>query len=110
MRRTFPRKRLTMPNRSTECLSQLTKLSSGATPFNQILKQKAKCAMTSRLVKLTVGDVLGAQPVTRNLLIVMRASIKMIGLANLQSCIAYMIHKLTLSDISDESKNYRDKA
>src|SRR5687767_15672648 len=37
-------------------------------------------------------------------------SIKMIGVSNLQSFIASMTQKLTLSDISDESKNYLDKA
>src|SRR5258706_16382735 len=35
---------------------------------------------------------------------------KMIGVSNLQSFIASMTQKLTLSDISDESKNYLDKA
>src|SRR5437660_2273756 len=49
-------------------------------------------------------------PVTTNLLKFMRASIKMIGVSNLQSFIASMTQKLTLSDISDESKNYLDKA
>src|SRR5207249_2119866 len=42
----------------------------------------------------------------KNLLKFMRASIKMIGVSNLQSFIASMTQKLTLSDISDESKNY----
>src|SRR4051794_41371917 len=51
-----------------------------------------------------------SQPVTTNLLKFMRASIKMIGVSNLQSFIASMTQKLTLSDISDESKNYLDKA
>src|SRR5437773_4879441 len=64
----------------------------------------------SRLGKVTVADVLAAQPVTTNLLKFMRASIKMIGVSNLQSFIASMTQKLTLSDISDESKNYLDKA
>src|SRR5438445_12608593 len=58
----------------------------------------------------SVADVLAAQPVTTNLLKFMRASIKMIGVSNLQSFIASMTQKLTLSDISDESKNYLDKA
>src|SRR5262252_7979028 len=49
----------------------------------------------------TVADVLAAQPVTTNLLKFMRASIKMIGVSNLQSFIASMTQKLTLSDISD---------
>src|SRR5438067_6931199 len=40
----------------------------------------------------------------RSLLKFMRASIKMIGVSNLQSFIASMTQKLTLSDISDESK------
>src|SRR5207302_11086106 len=65
---------------------------------------------SSDLGKVTVADVLAAQPVTTNLLKFMRASIKMIGVSNLQSFIASMTQKLTLSDISDESKNYLDKA
>src|SRR5436305_1972393 len=89
---------------------QLTKLGYDATPFNQILKQNAKREMRLRLGKVTVADVLEAQPVTTNLLKFMRASIKMIGVSNLQSFIASMTQKLTLSDISDESKNYLDKA
>src|SRR5262249_60904664 len=63
-------------------------------------------SMRLRLGKVTVADVLAAQPVTTNLLKFMRASIKMIGVSNLQSFIASMTQKLTLSDISDESKNY----
>src|SRR5256885_1184865 len=66
--------------------------------------------MTLRLGKVTVADALAAQPVTTPLLKFMRASIKMIGVSNLQSFIASMTQKLTLSDISDESKNYLDKA
>src|SRR2546425_474949 len=97
-------------NLSTEGLIQLTKLGYDATPFNQILKQNAKREMRLRLGKVTVADVLAAQPVTTNLLKFMRASIKMIGVSNLQSFIASMTQKLTLSDISDESKNYLDKA
>src|SRR5258708_35473788 len=73
--------------RSTECLIQLTKLGYDATPFNQILKQNAKREMRLRLGKVTVADVLAAQPVTTNLLKFMRASIKMIGVSNLQSFI-----------------------
>src|SRR5207244_8428753 len=48
---------------STECLIQLTKLGYDATPFNQILKQNAKREMRLRLGKVTVADVLAAQPV-----------------------------------------------
>src|SRR4051794_12941828 len=88
--------------KATECLIQLTKLGYDATPFNQILKQNAKREMRLRLGKVTVADVLAAQPVTTNLLKFMRASIKMIGVSNLQSFIASMTQKLTLSDISDE--------
>src|SRR5207249_10801374 len=79
-----------MTNLSTECLIQLTKLGYDATPFNQILKQNAKREMRLRLGKVTVADVLAAQPVTTNLLKFMRASIKMIGVSNLQSFIASM--------------------
>src|SRR5205814_3880464 len=61
-------KMLTMTNLSTECLIQLTKLGYDATPFNQILKQNAKREMRLRLGKVTVADVLAAQPVTTNLL------------------------------------------
>src|SRR5690606_40818477 len=74
------------------------------------LFRSAKREMRWRLGKVTVADVLAAQPVTTNLLKFMRASIKMIGVSNLQSFIASMTQKLTLSDISDESKNYLDKA
>src|SRR5207247_3097467 len=83
---------------STECLIQRTKLGYDATPFNQILKHNAKREMRLRLGKVTVADVLAAQPVTTNLLKFMRASIKMIGVSNLQSFIASMTQKLTLSD------------
>src|SRR5207253_785828 len=110
MSRNFGMKMLTMTNLSTECVIQLTKLGYDATPFNQILKQNAKREMRLRLGKVTVADVLAAQPVTTNLLKFMSASIKMIGVSNLQSFIASMTQKLTLSDISDESKNYLDKA
>src|SRR5258706_510891 len=100
---------LTMTNLSSECLIQLTKKGYDATPFNQILKKNEKGEMRLRLGKVTVVDVLTEQPVTQNLLKFMRASIKMIGVSNLQSFIASMTQKLTLSDISDESKNYLDK-
>src|SRR5205823_8479792 len=80
-------------NLSTECLIQLTKLGYDATPFNQILKQNAKREMRLRLGKVTVADVLAAQPVTTNLLKFMRASIKMIGVSNLQSFIASMTQR-----------------
>src|SRR5467141_3331540 len=60
--------------------------------------------------KSNVAEVLAAEPVTKNMIKLMRASIKMIGVSNLQSFIASMTQKLTLSDISDESKNYLDKA
>src|SRR5207245_2872664 len=70
------------------------------------------CMLTAIRLLLTfvMSLVLAAQPVTTNLLKFMRASIKMIGVSNLQSFIASMTQKLTLSDISDESKNYLDKA
>src|SRR5262245_14347033 len=84
------RKKHTSINLPTECLIQLTKLGYDATSFNQILKQNAKREMRLRLGKVTVADVLAAQPVTTNLLKFMRASIKMIGVSNLQSFIASM--------------------
>src|SRR5438552_17680764 len=63
----FPYTTLFRSNLSTECLIQLTKLGYDATPFNQILKQNAKREMRLRLGKVTVADVLAAQPVTTNL-------------------------------------------
>ncbi|MCS6520942.1 protein A*, partial [Burkholderia thailandensis] len=101
--------RLTMTKLSTECVSQLTNPGYDAAPFNQILKQNAKREMRLRLGKVTVADVLAAQPVTTNLLKFMRASIKVIGVSNLQSFIASVTQKVTLSDMSDESKNELDK-
>src|SRR5205814_1212871 len=68
-------------------LIQLTKLGYDATPFNQILKQNAKREMRLRLGKVTVADVLAAQPVTTNLLKFMRASIKMIGVSTCLNCL-----------------------
>src|SRR5256884_8374868 len=100
MRRNFGMKMLTRTNLSTECLSQLTKLSDDATPSNQILKQNAKREMRLRLGKVTVADVLAAQPVTTNLLKFKRASIKMIGVSNLQSFIASFSQKVTPPAIS----------
>src|SRR5258705_1140817 len=93
MSRNFGMKMLTMTNLSTECLIQLTKLGYDGTPFNQILKQNAKREMRLRLGKVTVADVLAAQPVTTNLLKFMRSSIKMIGVSNLQSFIPSMSQK-----------------
>src|SRR5699024_5646196 len=103
-------KMLTMTNLSTECLIQLTKLGYDATPFNQILKQNAKREMRLRLGKVTVADVLAAQPVTTNLLKFICYSKIMIVVSNLQSFIASKMHNLLVSDIYDESKNYLDKA
>src|SRR5262249_6883829 len=87
MSRNFGMKILTMTNMSTECLIELITLGYDATPFNQILKQNAKREMRLRLGKVTVSDVLAAQPVTTNLLKFMRTSIKMICVSNLQSYI-----------------------
>src|SRR2546421_242381 len=64
---------------ANELLNPLNKPGYEATAFNQILKQNAKREMRLRLGKVTVADVLAAQPVTTNLLKFMRASIKMIG-------------------------------
>src|SRR5690625_1268938 len=110
MSRNFGMKTPTMTNLSTACSIQLTKLGYDATQFNQILKQNEKRETRVSLGKVTVADVLAAQPVTTNLPKFMRASIKMLRVSNLQSFIASTTQKLTLSDISDESKNYLDKA
>src|SRR5260370_42207679 len=57
-------------------------------PYTTLFRsQNAKREMRLRLGKVTVADVLAAQPVTTNLLKFMRASIKMIGVSNLQSFI-----------------------
>src|SRR5260370_923170 len=68
MRRNFGMEMVQMTNLSTECFIQSAKLGYDATPFNQILKQNAKREMRLRLGKVTVADVLAAQPVTTNLL------------------------------------------
>src|SRR5262245_66160574 len=52
------------------------------------------------LGKVTVGDVLAAQPVTTNLLKFIRASIKIICLSNLEHLIASMTPKATLPESS----------
>src|SRR3546814_6828013 len=106
MSRNFGMKMLTMTNLSTEYLIQLTKLGYHATPFNQILKQNAKRERRLRLGKDTVADVSAEQPVTTNLLKFMRASKTLVGVADLLRFNASMPHKLTLSAISAESKNY----
>src|SRR5256885_8066728 len=54
-------------------------------PYTTLFRSNAKREMRLRLGKVTVADVLAAQPVTTNLLKFMRASIKMIGVSNLQS-------------------------
>src|SRR5262245_32284276 len=105
MSRNFGMRMLTMTNLSTDCLVQLTNLAYDSTLLNQISTPNVRRLLKLRLGKVTVADVLAAQPVTTNLLKFMRASIKMIGVSNLQSFIASMTQKLTLSDISDESKN-----
>src|SRR6516164_10917385 len=69
----FGMKMLTMTNLSTECLIQLTKLGYDATPFNQILKQKAKREMRLMMGKVPVADVLPANPVKTHLHKVMSA-------------------------------------
>src|SRR5206468_13017364 len=109
MSRNFGMKMLTMTSLSTECLIQLTKLGYDATPFNQILTQNAKREMRLRLGKVTVADVLAAQPVTPNLLNFMRAWIKMIGVSTLQSFLASMTQKFTPSDLADASTTYLDQ-
>src|SRR2546429_7868275 len=62
MSRNFGMKMLTMTNRSTGCLIQLTKLGYDARPFNQISKQNAKREMRLRLGKVTVAGGLVAHP------------------------------------------------
>src|SRR5947209_3780537 len=72
-------------------LNPTTKLGYDATPFNQILKQNAKREMRLRLGKVTVADVLAAQPVTTNLLKFMRASDRKSGSAGMPRPISYAV-------------------
>src|SRR5436190_2129525 len=58
--------------------------------FQPDMEEEAKRGVRLKVGKVTVADVLAAQPVTTNLLKFMRASIKMIGVSNLQSFIASM--------------------
>src|SRR5205814_7917149 len=99
----------TMTNLSTECLIQLTKLGYDATPFNQILKQNAKREMRLRLGKVTVADVLAAQPVTTNLLKFMRASIKMIGVSDRKSGSAGMPRPISYAVFCLKKKIHKKK-
>src|SRR5256886_17463168 len=85
------------------CLIQLTKLGYDATPFNQILKQNAKREMRLRLGKVTVADVLAAQPVTTNLLKFMRASIKMSRFV-VTGCAAKKIGRAVQQECRDRSR------
>src|SRR5947208_14298667 len=82
MSRNFGMKMLTMTNLSAECLIPLTTLGSDATPFDLILTQNAKSEMGLRLGKVTVADVLAAQPVTTNLLKLMRTSVDLLRAAS----------------------------
>src|SRR5256885_1181946 len=99
MSRNFGMKILTMTYLSTECIIQLSKLDYDATPFNQILKQNEKREMRLRLGKVTVADVLAAQPVKTNLLKFMRASIKMIGFFFLKNSTPPKTHTFPLPDL-----------
>src|SRR5260221_445239 len=73
----------TITNLCTSCLIQHTNMGSEATPCNETLKQNEKRAMRLRLGKVTVADVLAAQPVTTDLLKFIRASIKIIAVSKL---------------------------
>src|SRR5690242_21497888 len=80
--------------------------------MNSIINQHKQFFFSSRRrhTRSVSAFLLNRSSDLTNLLKFMRASIKMIGVSNLQSFIASMTQKLTLSDISDESKNYLDKA
>lgn len=106
MSRNFGMKMLSMAHLTAETLIQLTQLGYDSTPFNNVLRQNAKKELKSRLAKTSVATVLAAQPVTTNLLKFMRDLTRTIGASNLQNFIASMTQKLTLMDISDETKNY----
>src|SRR5260370_848251 len=62
MSRNFGMKMLKMTNQSTECLIQITKLGYDATPFNQILKQKAKREMRFFFKKDAAPEVFPSSP------------------------------------------------
>src|SRR5262245_66309160 len=78
MSRNFGMKMLTMPNLSTACLIQLTKLRYDATTFNQLLKQNATREMSLRLGKVTVADVVAAKPVRTHLLTYVSAALTLV--------------------------------
>src|SRR5262244_3090916 len=75
---------------------------------------RSRKARVSYKVQRTINASLNAATSTRavssNPNFVTRQKIEIIFGSNLQSFIASMTQKLTLSDISDESKNYLDKA
>src|SRR5439155_830965 len=62
-----------------------------------VRSEERRVGKECRLGRVTVADDLEAQHVTTNLLKFMRASIKMIGVSNLQSFIASMTLNLTIT-------------
>src|SRR5437879_12085566 len=95
---------------STGCVSRCGGLGVGGRRVERVREEGGKRRSRLWQRNVTGADVLAPQPVTTNLLKFMRASIKMIGVSNLQSFIASITKKLTLSDISNEAKKYLDKA
>src|SRR5256885_397478 len=85
------------------------KWDSAATPSYEILRQTAKRDMRSSLAHVTVADCLATQPLPTNLPKTMPASIKKIGVSNLQISTTSMTLNFTLAEISEQSKNCLDK-
>ena len=66
--------------------------------------------MRLRLGKDTIADFNAAQPEKTNLLKYKLSSKKKIDVSNQHIYISSITHNITLSDISDDSKNYLYKA
>src|SRR5436309_8106996 len=78
-----------------------SKLGYDATPFNQILKQNAKREMRLRLGKVTVADVLAAQPVTTKRRLQDRKS----GSAGMPRPISYAVFCLKKKNTKQHNKS-----
>lgn len=106
MSRGFGMKVPSMEHLSTECLIQMTRLSSSVTKLPAVLKQNARRMLRSRLARLSVSDCLELKPKTQNLLKLLRDSIAMTQGFSLPNFISTMTPTITSTDISNETLAY----
>lgn len=95
-----------MKNLSNNALLQMTRLSANVTKMPSVLKRNAKKELRSRLVHLSLTDVLELKPKTMNLLKSFRDLIQKTHQFNPQNFTDLLTPKLNPSDISEEVINY----